>query len=106
MLTGQRILFCFCYGPPNEDPSWIDVFVNFLYEVCDQFDNIVISGDFNLPDIFWDSTDSTSGINELVAFIETLHDHLRVFTDHNVIIFQFINAFIKAPPKTLRFVYD
>ena len=28
-----------------------------------------------------------------------------VFTDHSVIIFQF-NAFIKAPPKILRFVYD
>ena len=48
-LTGQRILFCFCYEPPNEDPSWMDVFNNFLQEVCDQFDNMVISGDFNLP---------------------------------------------------------
>ena len=28
-----------------------------------------------------------------------------VFTDHSIIVFQF-NAFIKAPPKTLRFVYD
>ena len=45
-LTGQRILFCFCYGPPNEDPSWMDVFDNFLHEVCDQFDNMVNSGDF------------------------------------------------------------
>ena len=27
------------------------------------------------------------------------------FTDHSDIIFQF-NAFRKAPPKTLRFVYD
>ena len=33
-LTGQRILFCFCYRPPNEDPSWMDVFDNFLREVC------------------------------------------------------------------------
>ena len=32
-----------------------------------------ISGDFNLPDILWDSTDSSLGVNEL---IETLHDHL------------------------------
>ena len=46
-LTGQRILFCFCYRPPSEDPSWMDVFDNFLHEVCDQFDNMVISGDFN-----------------------------------------------------------
>ena len=51
------------------------VFDNFLHEVCDQFDNMVISGDFNLPDILWDSTDSASGVNEL-AFIKTLHDHL------------------------------
>ena len=50
-LTGQRILFCFCYRPPNEDPNWMDIFDNFLHEVCDQFDNMVISGDFNLPDI-------------------------------------------------------
>ena len=28
-LTGQRILFCFCYRPPNEDSSWMDVFDNF-----------------------------------------------------------------------------
>ena len=79
MLTGQRILFCFCYAPPNEDPSWMDVFDNFLHEVCDQFDNMVISDDFNLPDILWDSIDSASGVNEL-AFIETLHDHLLTCT--------------------------
>ena len=47
-LTGKKILFCFCYSPPSEDPSWMDVFDNFLHEVCDQFDNMVISGDFNL----------------------------------------------------------
>ena len=120
---------------------WLDVFDNYLHEVCDQFDNMVVSGDLNLPDILWDSIDSALGVNEL-AFIETLHDHLltqlnkrptrgnsilelvitsvpnRVnvtdilslkdtgfFFYHSVIIFQF-NAFIKAPQKTLRFVYD
>ena len=61
-LTGERILFCFCYGPPNEDASWMDVFDNFLHDVCDQFDNMVISGDFNLPDILWDSIDRASGV--------------------------------------------
>ena len=78
-LPGQRILFCFCYRPPNEDPSLMDVFDNFLQEVSDQFDNMVISVDFNLPDILWDSIDSASGFNEL-AFIETLHDHLLTCT--------------------------
>ena len=75
-LTGQRILFCFCYRPPNENQSWIDVFNNFLREVFDQFDNMVISGDFNLPDILWNSIDSASGVNEL-ALIDTLHDQLN-----------------------------
>ena len=64
-LIGQRILYCFCYRPSN----------NFLHEVCDQFDNMVISGDFNLPDILWDSIHSALGVSDL-AFIETLHDHL------------------------------
>ena len=64
LVTGQRILFCFCYRPPNEEPSWMDVFDNFLHEVCDHFDNMVISGDLNLSDILlWDS--SASGVNEL-----------------------------------------
>ena len=53
----------------------MDILANFPHEDCDQFDNMVISGDFNLPDILWDSIDSASGVNEL-AFIETLHDHL------------------------------
>ena len=62
--------YCFCYRPPNEHPSWMDVFDNNLHEVCDQFDSMVIPGDFNLPDILWDSIDSASGVNEL-AFIES-----------------------------------
>ena len=53
----------------------MDVFDNYLHEVCDQFDNMVISGDFNLRDILWDSIDSASGVKEL-AFIETLRYHL------------------------------
>ena len=53
----------------------MDVFDNLLREVCDQFDNMVILGDFNLPDIHWDSIDSASGVNVL-RVIENLHDHL------------------------------
>ena len=34
-----------------------------------------VSGDFNSPDILWDSIDSASGVNELTS-IGTLHDHL------------------------------
>ena len=78
-LLVKEFYFVFLYGTPNEDPSWMDVFDYFLHEVCDHVDNMVISGDFNLPDILWDSIESASGVNEL-AFIETLHDHLLTCT--------------------------
>ena len=80
------------YGPPNEDPSWMDVFNNLLHEICDQFDNMVISGDFNLPDIVWDSIDSASGVNEL-PLIETFHDHLLAqLNKSKVPVSQLVNA--------------
>ena len=37
--------YCFCYRPPNEDPSWMDVFDNFLHEVCVQFGGSCYSTD-------------------------------------------------------------
>ena len=67
------------------------LFDNFLHEVCDQLDNMVISGDFNLPDIPWDSIDSVSGVNEL-AFIFTgdllltqLHINKRPTRGNNIL---------------------
>ena len=30
-LTGQIILFCFSYGPPNEDPSWMDSVFDIIF---------------------------------------------------------------------------
>ena len=35
--------FCSVFAIGHEDPSWMDVFDNFLHEVCDQFDNMIIS---------------------------------------------------------------
>ena len=67
--------------------GWMYSIIFCVKYVCDQLDNMVISGDFNLPDILWDNV---TGL---------------FFKDHSIIIFQF-NAFRKAPPKILRFVYD
>lgn len=50
-ISDQKILFCSCYHPPDADQSWVDSFSVFLDQVCNQFNNIVISGDFNLPHI-------------------------------------------------------
>ena len=64
----QKVLFSSCYRPPNSGSDWVDMFNIFLDQVSDQFDKVVISGDFNTPHIPWNTSASNS-------FIETLNDH-------------------------------
>ena len=70
-----KVIFCSCYRPLDSDPSWVYLFNIFLDQVRDQFQNMVICSDINLPNISCDSVDSASGVNEL-PFIEALHDHV------------------------------
>ena len=67
------MLICSCYRPPDSTSNWIDTFNTYLSRACDLFDNVVICGDFNLPDISWDNTiaNKTNGH----PFIEVLNDH-------------------------------
>ena len=129
----QKVLFSSCYRPPNSGSDWVDMFNIFLNQVSDQFDKVVISGDFNMPHIPWINTgDAPSAHN---SFIEALNDHFltqinniptrndnmpehvnitdveipsnaAVFTDHCVLHYEF-NAFVKtAKSKTQRLVYN
>jgi hypothetical protein len=139
--NNQKLLYCCCYRPPDADLSWTDAFNTFLNHACEQYQNIVISGDFNFPKIQWDEMDKTNSVNELL-FVEMLNDHFlcqinntptrgnnvldlvitsvpnhvrlteilspeqsSVYTDHSAISFDF-TAFIKAPQKSVRTVYD
>jgi hypothetical protein len=73
-VTGQKTLFCSCYRPPELGTSWADSFNTFLNLACDNFNNIVLCGDFNLPGIPWDATASVAGASELLL-VEALNDH-------------------------------
>ena len=53
---------------------WMEKFNKFLDHACYQFKKIVIHGDFNLPNISWNLTFNTSGVNE-VNFFDILNDH-------------------------------
>ena len=53
---------------------WVNLFDNFLDWVCEDFDNMVICGDFNYPKISWGAPDTSRGAN-WQAFVEALHDH-------------------------------
>ena len=72
--NNKKILYCCCYRPPDADLPWADAFNTFLNCACEQYQNIVISGDFNFPKIQWDELDKTNGVNELL-FVELLNDH-------------------------------
>lgn len=72
--SNHNILFCSCYRPPDADFSWIEKFNIFLDQACDQYKNVVISGDFNLANISWECISNTTGANEL-GFVDSLDNH-------------------------------
>jgi hypothetical protein len=49
----------------------MDKFKTFLDTICDLYENVVIAGDFNLPNIQWRSIEKAAGINEL-SFLKLL----------------------------------
>ena len=73
----RKVLFFSFYRPPDLDLSWVNLFNRFLDLVCEDFDNMVICGDFNYPKIPWEVPDSSRGANEQ-AFVEALHDHFLI----------------------------
>ena len=75
--SSQRFLLCSCYRPPNADLSWMDFFEKFLHETCSKFDNMLICGDLNLPNVAWDCPDSSTGANEQ-RFVDILNDHFLI----------------------------
>ena len=72
-VTDKNFLFCCCYRPPNADLGWMDKFKTFLDTICDLYENVVIAGDFNLPNIPCRSIEKAASINEL-SFLKLLDD--------------------------------
>ncbi|XP_028414165.1 uncharacterized protein LOC114537227 [Dendronephthya gigantea] len=51
----RKSLVSVCYRPPNCDAhEWLDLFSSFL-QVTENYDRAFITGDFNFPDLTWDS---------------------------------------------------
>ena len=71
----QKYLACCSYKPPqNMNRQWLDEFNLFLANMCSDYTNILICGDFNFPKICWESPEFTVGVDE-VQFTELLNDH-------------------------------
>ena len=51
LKNSRKILVSVCYWPPSCNPSeWLTLFMAFL-ESCSHYDKVLITGDFNLPDL-------------------------------------------------------
>ena len=49
----KKYLVCVCYRPPNCDlKDWLNLFAALL-QVADNYQKILITGDFNFPDLTW-----------------------------------------------------
>ena len=75
--TNVKIILCSCYRPPNEAQTWIKRFNNFLGNIFSRHKHTILAGDFNLPQISWNSPEQTTGFSEN-AFIELLNDYFMV----------------------------
>ena len=51
----RKCLVCVCYRPPDSDlKDWLNLFASFL-QVADNYQKILITGDFDFPDLTWNS---------------------------------------------------
>lgn len=72
--SNMKLLLCCCYRPPNSDKTWLVKFNLLLSQICDRYENMLICGDINYPNISWDHPERTTGADEL-QFMDLLGDY-------------------------------
>ena len=65
ILPNKQISICTVYCPPNPDMSSFRDLVEFLTSLSQEENNLIIIGDFNLPDICWTSLTGSSSLSNL-----------------------------------------
>jgi exonuclease III len=53
--SNSHLIVRSCYRPPNSNEAWLTEFNNFLADICNNYDNVILAGDFNFRNIVWQS---------------------------------------------------
>ena len=72
----KKILMAVFYRPPSSDCSYLAEFTKFLRKASrTKFDQLLIVGDFNLPNIDWPTMTSSSDSDLYNIFTKSIKDH-------------------------------
>ena len=73
---------CNCYVPPNSGESYLYSLLIYFSDLHSRYDNVILTGDFNLPDINWSSLSAHSSSSN--AFCDFIFDNnLTQFVDRS-----------------------
>ena len=49
--SNTHLIVCSCYRPPQSNEAWLTEFSNLLADIRNNYDDVILAGDFNLPNI-------------------------------------------------------
>ena len=76
----SQLVKCNCYVPPNSGESCLNSLLIYFSDLLSRYDNVIFTGDFNLPDIKWSSLSAHSSSSN--AFCDFIFDNnLTQFVD-------------------------
>jgi len=106
LINTKKTLICVCYRPPSVNINeWLCLFSSFL-ESSSSYESILICGDFNFPDLYWNSDfvfqsqDISSGstdFRELISYFFLQQINIHPTRKNNILDLVFTRS-----PETVR----
>ena len=69
----SQLVMCNCYIPPNSGESYLNSLLIYFSDLLSRYDNVIFTGNFNLPDINWSSLSAHSSSSN--AFCDFIFDN-------------------------------
>ena len=70
----SHLIVCSCYRPPNSNETWLTEFNN-LADIRNNYDDVILAGDFNFPNIIWQSDIDVPTDGTRCEFLQILKDY-------------------------------